>query len=235
MKNAQKYTKFFAELCKTLSPFSSEFLALSDFIEIFDILQAKHALAKRMDAKLPQLSKKLKADLKTAYHPTLYLKNLEDGRFTMPNNIALSEQQRVMVISGPNAGGKSIALKTIGLQMLMLYSGLFVPCDEESEFGAFNKIFTDIGDNQSIEDELSTYSHKLKSMTHILKHAHKSSLVLIDEFGSGTDPSLGGAVAEVFLEEVYKRKSFVLLTTHYNNIKIKADSLPEAINASMQF
>jgi DNA mismatch repair protein MutS2 len=227
--------KIFSELCKSLAPFSSALLALSNFVEIFDLMQAKHALAKRMDANLPQISKQLVADLKTAYHPTLYLKNLDDGRFTMPNNICLTEDKRVMVISGPNAGGKSIALKTIGLQMLMLYSGLFVPCDAESQFGSFDKIFTDIGDNQSIEDELSTYSHKLKSMTHILQNSSKSSIVLIDEFGSGTDPSLGGAIAEVFLEEVYKRKSFVLLTTHYNNIKIKADTLPEAMNASMQF
>jgi DNA mismatch repair protein MutS2 len=227
--------KIFSELCKYIAPYSSALLALTLFIETFDLFQAKHALAKRMDGQLPLIGKKLIADLKNAYHPTLYLKNLEDGRYTVPNNISLSESTRVMVISGPNAGGKSIALKTIGLQLLMLYSGLFVPCDASSQFGSFHKIFTDIGDNQSIEDELSTYSHKLKSMTHILKHAGKSSLVLIDEFGSGTDPSLGGAVAEVFLEEVYKRKSFVLLTTHYNNIKIKADTLPEATNASMQF
>lgn len=227
--------KIISGLCKEISPFSFALLALSEFVEIFDLMQAKHALAKRLDGNLPRISKKLVADLKSAYHPTLYLKNLDDGRFTMPNHICLTPDKRVMIISGPNAGGKSIALKTIGLQMLMLYSGLFVPCDAESEFGAFDKIFTDIGDNQSIEDELSTYSHKLKSMTHILKHSSKSSMVLIDEFGSGTDPSLGGAIAEVFLEEVYSRKSFVLLTTHYNNIKIKADTLPEAINASMQF
>lgn len=227
--------KIFAELCKALRPFNYALKALSVFITTFDLLSAKHSLSKRLDAQMPTISHNLVVDIKQAYHPTLYLKNLEDGRQTVPNNISLTPEKRVMVISGPNAGGKSIALKTIGLQVLMLYSGLFIPCDVQSEVGNFSTIFTDIGDNQSIEDELSTYSHKLKSMSHILSYANKSSIVLIDEFGSGTDPSLGGAIAEVFLEEVYRKKSFVLLTTHYNNIKLKANALEEANNASMQF
>lgn len=227
--------KIFSELCKALQPYNHALKSLSVFITTFDLLSAKHSLSKRLDAQLPILSHKLVVDIKQAYHPTLYLKNLEDGRQTVPNNISLTPEKRVMVISGPNAGGKSIALKTIGLQVLMLYSGLFIPCDAQSEVGNFTKIFTDIGDNQSIEDELSTYSHKLKSMSHILSHANKSSIVLIDEFGSGTDPSLGGAIAEVFLEEVYRKKAFILLTTHYNNIKLKANALDEANNASMQF
>ena len=227
--------KIFSELCKALQPYNHALKSLSVFITTFDLLSAKHSLSKRLDAQLPILSHKLVVDIKQAYHPTLYLKNLEDGRQTVPNNISLTPEKRVMVISGPNAGGKSIALKTIGLQVLMLYSGLFIPCEAQSEVGNFTKIFTDIGDNQSIEDELSTYSHKLKSMSHILSHANKSSIVLIDEFGSGTDPSLGGAIAEVFLEEVYRKKAFILLTTHYNNIKLKANALDEANNASMQF
>lgn len=227
--------RIMAELCKVIAPFAADFIDLSAFTAKFDLLNAKYKLSQRLDASLPKLTQNSSFQLKRAYHPTLYLKNLEEGRKTIANNISLSKEKRVMIISGPNAGGKSIALKTIGLSILMLYSGLFIPCDEESEVGNFKQIFSDIGDNQSIEDELSTYSHKLQIMSKILSTTDKNTLVLIDEFGSGSDPDLGGAIAEVFLEEVYNKGSFVALTTHYNNIKLKADKLPEAFNASMEY
>jgi DNA mismatch repair protein MutS2 len=139
------------------------------------------------------------------------------------------------VISGPNAGGKSVTLKTIGLLQLMLQSGLLVPVDPNSKMCLFQQVLTDIGDNQSIENELSTYSYRLKRMKHFLEVSNKRTLLLLDEFGTGSDPELGGALAEVFFEELYNRKSFGVITTHYANIKLKADQLKNAINGCMLF
>jgi DNA mismatch repair protein MutS2 len=139
------------------------------------------------------------------------------------------------VISGPNAGGKSITLKTVGLLQLMLQSGILIPLDPYSEVCFFDKILTDIGDNQSIENHLSTYSYRLKKMNQFLKKCNKNTLFLIDEFGTGSDPELGGALAETFLEIFYERESFGIITTHYANLKLLANELPYATNANMQF
>ena len=140
-----------------------------------------------------------------------------------------------MVISGPNAGGKSITLKTIGLLQLMFQSGFLVPVSEQSHMCVFDKILTDIGDNQSIENELSTYSYRLKNMQKFLKKCDEETLFLIDEFGTGSDPELGGALAEIFLEVFYERKSLGAITTHYSNLKLLANELPNMVNANMEF
>ena len=140
-----------------------------------------------------------------------------------------------MVISGPNAGGKSITLKTVGLIQLMFQSGFLVPVSEQSHMCVFDKILTDIGDNQSIENELSTYSYRLKNMQKFLKKCDKETLFLIDEFGTGSDPELGGALAEIFLEVFYERKSLGAITTHYSNLKLLANELPNMVNANMEF
>jgi len=147
----------------------------------------------------------------------------------------LDHEQRLLIISGPNAGGKSITLKTIGLVQMMLQSGLLVPVNERSEMGIFHRIFADIGDSQSIEYELSTYSSRLTKMKYFLEFADKRTLVLIDEFGTGTDPELGGAVAEAILEELAQRKTLGVITTHYTNIKLAAERLQGVQNASMLF
>ena len=170
-----------------------------------------------------------------AYHPVLFLNNKRREEKTIPQSLELNEKCRIIIISGPNAGGKSITLKTIGLLQIMFQSGVLVPVKEESQFGFFNQIFTDIGDNQSIENHLSTYSYRLKQMSYFLKQADDKTLLLVDEFGTGSDPELGGALAEVFFEEFYERNSFGVFTTHYTNIKLSAESLPEAINACMLF
>ena len=154
---------------------------------------------------------------------------------TFPQTILLQEDKRIIVISGPNAGGKSITLKTVGLLQLMVQSGILVPLDPQSEFCFFEKILTDIGDNQSIENQLSTYSYRLKKMNQFLKKCKENSLFLIDEFGTGSDPELGGALAEIFLEVFYERKAFGVITTHYANLKLLASELPHATNANMQF
>ncbi|HEY0091546.1 MAG TPA: DNA mismatch repair protein MutS, partial [Flavobacterium sp.] len=137
--------------------------------------------------------------------------------------------------SGPNAGGKTISLKTVGLLQLMLQCGMLIPVHERSETFLFDRILTDIGDNQSIENHLSTYSYRLKNMNYFLKKCNKNTLFLIDEFGTGSDPELGGALAEIFLEEFYHREAFGIITTHYSNLKILANELPYAINANMLF
>jgi DNA mismatch repair protein MutS2 len=153
----------------------------------------------------------------------------------MPLNLTLNAKQRLLVISGPNAGGKTIALKTVGLLQLMLQSGLLIPVKENSSFCFFEKILIDIGDTQSIENELSTYSAKLKSMTEILSSINESSLVLMDEFGSGTDPELGGAIAEAVLESLVNSQTRGIITSHFSNVKILAEKLEGSFNGCMLF
>jgi DNA mismatch repair protein MutS2 len=163
------------------------------------------------------------------------LNNKSKGEKTFPQTIELTNENRIIVISGPNAGGKTISLKTVGLLQLMLQSGLLIPVHERSETFLFDRILTDIGDNQSIENHLSTYSYRLKNMNYFLKKCNAKTLFLIDEFGTGSDPELGGALAETFLEEFYHREAFGIITTHYSNLKILANELPFASNANMLF
>ena len=205
------------------------------FLEYIDFTQAKAKYALEINGILPLLNNDNIINLVDAYHPLLYLNNKRKNEKTIPQSLKLDRNCRIIIISGPNAGGKSITLKTIGLLQLMIQSGVLVPVHPTSEFGFFTQIFTDIGDNQSIENHLSTYSYRLKQMSYFLKNADENSLLLVDEFGTGSDPELGGALAEVFFEEFYDRKSFGVFTTHYTNIKLSAESLPEAINACMLF
>jgi len=168
-------------------------------------------------------------------HPILWRKNNAQKIETISQSIELNEKQQIIVISGPNAGGKSITLKTIGLLQLMLQSGILIPVDERSQTYVFDSILTDIGDNQSIENQLSTYSYRLKNMRNFLRTCNESTLFLIDEFGTGSDPELGGALAEIFLEEFYEKKAFGIITTHYSNLKVLANELENVTNANMQF
>lgn len=205
------------------------------FLEYIDFTQAKANYAFLINGILPQLSENRIIKLVDAYHPVLFLNNKRKAQKTIPQSLEINEDCRIIIISGPNAGGKSITLKTIGLLQIMIQSGVLVPVKDQSQFGFFNQIFTDIGDNQSIENHLSTYSYRLKQMSYFLKNADDKTLLLVDEFGTGSDPELGGALAEVFFEEFYERNSFGVFTTHYTNIKLSAESLPEAINACMLF
>ena len=201
----------------------------------FDFIQAKARLAADMDALLPELEDEPVIDVRKAFHPLLMLQNRRAGRPTFPQSLRMDKDSRMLVISGPNAGGKSITLKTVGLLQVMLQSGLLVPVAQGSKMSFFHAVLTDIGDNQSIENQLSTYSYRLKRMKHFLDVANRRSLVLLDEFGTGSDPDLGGALAEVFFEELYNRKSFGVITTHYGNIKLKAAQLRNARNGCMLF
>jgi DNA mismatch repair protein MutS2 len=200
-----------------------------------DILNAKARLANQLNGNLPALSKESELNLIDAFHPILWITNQKTGNKTHPQTLRMNKHARMLVISGPNAGGKSITLKTVGLIQVMLQSGLLVPVHPNSTMCIFQQILTDIGDNQSIENQLSTYSYRLKRMKQFLEVSNRRTLLLLDEFGTGSDPELGGALAEVFFEELYKKKSFGVITTHYGNIKLKAAELQNAINGSMLF
>ncbi|WP_044397667.1 DNA mismatch repair protein MutS [Lacinutrix sp. Hel_I_90] len=226
-------------ILKEVTNFLREFLPLianyQEFLTEIDVIAAKAKYAKSMNAILPEISDEKHLFLRDAYHPLLYLTNLKNKEKTFPQTIELNKTSRIIVISGPNAGGKSITLKTVGLLQLMLQSGMLIPVHERSIVSVFDRILTDIGDNQSIENHLSTYSYRLKQMNYFLKKCNKNTLFLIDEFGTGSDPELGGALAETFLEEFYARDAFGIITTHYANLKMLANEKDDMINANMMF
>jgi DNA mismatch repair protein MutS2 len=200
-----------------------------------DFINAKIKLSLELDADLPAIGEQPHIELVDAYHPVLLLNNKRAGLKTEPQSLKMDKFGRMLVISGPNAGGKSITLKTVGLLQVMLQSGLLVPVNPNSKMSFFQQVLTDIGDNQSIENQLSTYSYRLKRMKHFLEVSNRRTLLLLDEFGTGSDPELGGALAEVFFEALYNKKSFGVITTHYSNIKLKAANLKNAMNGCMLF
>ncbi len=223
------------QLTDTLRPYAPQLENQQNYLTTIDVIFAKARYADSVNATLPTITNQRRLYLKNAYHPILLTTNNKAKKKTYPQTIELHQENRIIVISGPNAGGKSITLKTVGLLQLMLQSGILIPVDTQSEFFIFTKILTDIGDNQSIENHLSTYSYRLKTMNRFLKKCDKNTLFLIDEFGTGSDPELGGALAETFLEVFYQRKAFGIITTHYTNLKLLASELPFATNANMQF
>ena len=230
------------EIKKILSQLTDYFRPHLDLIKTYqqyliqiDTFYARARYAKEINALLPIFTKDQELWLKNAYHPLLYHSHKLEDKKTYPQEIYLNTESRIIVISGPNAGGKSITLKTVGLLQLMIQSGLLIPVHEKSRVCWFDSILTDIGDNQSIENHLSTYSYRLKNMKGFLKKCDDKTLFLIDEFGTGSDPELGGALAEVILEDFYARNSFGLITTHYSNLKLLADEQPAMVNANMQF
>ena len=227
--------KILNALTNDIRPQRNVLISAQEYLKTVDLIAAKAKYALEMNAVLPKINEERKMLLKDAFHPLLYLTNKVKGDPTYPQTIALENDNRIIVISGPNAGGKSITLKTIGLLQLMLQSGMLIPVHERSEVVLFEKILTDIGDNQSIENHLSTYSYRLKNMNSFLKKCNDKTLFLIDEFGTGTDPELGGALAETFLEIFYERAAFGVITTHYANLKMLANELPHMSNANMLF
>lgn len=231
----QEIVKVLRALADEIRPFVSLLNAYVDFLVHMDVIGAKAKYANSIEALLPKITKSRKLFLKNAFHPILWKKNKTQGITTIPQTIHLNDAQQIIVISGPNAGGKSITLKTIGLLQVMLQSGLLIPVHERSETTLFDTILTDIGDNQSIENQLSTYSYRLKNMRYFLRKCDDNTLFLIDEFGTGSDPELGGALAEIFLEEFYEKRAFGIITTHYANLKVLANELDNVTNANMQF
>lgn len=223
------------QLTKVISEFAPLIQAYQKSLVQFDFLNAKCKLALEMKAILPGLNRKVDFEWVEAFHPILRKNNSLLGKETKPQRVMMNGNNRMLVISGPNAGGKSITLKTIGLLQLMLQSGLLIPVHENSKVCFFQQILSDIGDNQSIENELSTYSYRLQRMNQFLNVSNHRTLLLLDEFGTGSDPELGGALAEVFFEEIYNKSAFGVITTHYGNIKLKANVLKNAVNGCMLF
>ena len=200
-----------------------------------DLIQAKARLAVELQAIKPELNRERVLEVRNARHPLLYLINKEAKKETIPLSFRLSIADRILVISGPNAGGKSVALKTAGLIQLMLQNGMLVPMDEGSTMGVFQQVFVDLGDEQSLENDLSTYSSRLLNMRYFLEHANNKTLVLIDEFGSGTDPRFGGAIAEAILEDLNGRHCYGVITTHYSNLKVFVSENRGLLNGNMAF
>ena len=231
----EEVIRILKEVTNFMRPFLTLLENYQSFLIDIDVISAKAKYAKSMNAILPGFSEDKSMLLRDAYHPLLYLNNLENKVKTFPQTIELKNDSRIIVISGPNAGGKSITLKTVGLLQVMIQSGLLIPVHERSKVCLFDRILSDIGDNQSIENHLSTYSYRLKQMNYFLKKCNKNTLFLIDEFGTGSDPELGGALAETFLEEFYHREAYGIITTHYSNLKILANELPFMLNANMLF
>ena len=231
----EEITKILKYLTDRIRPYLSLIIEYQEFLSDIDVTAAKAKYAVKINAILPTITDERRVFFKDAFHPILYLNNKENKLVTYPQTIELDSNNRIIVISGPNAGGKTISLKTVGLLQLMLQSGMLIPVHERSETFLFDRILTDIGDNQSIENHLSTYSYRLKNMNYFLKKCNNKTLFLIDEFGTGSDPELGGALAEIFLEEFYHREAFGIITTHYSNLKILANELPFAMNANMLF
>ena len=231
----QEIIKILKHVTNLLRPHHALLIAYQNFLSDVDIISGKARYANKINAILPEIVDEKIIQFREGYHPILFLNNKEKNKVTFPQNIDLTEEKRIIVISGPNAGGKSITLKTVGLLQLMLQSGMLIPVHERSKTSLFDRILTDIGDNQSIENHLSTYSYRLKNMNYFLKKCNNRTLFLIDEFGTGSDPELGGALAEVFLEEFYDREAFGIITTHYAKLKILANELPNAVNANMMF
>lgn len=230
------------EVFKLLRSLTDELRAHKDLVKGYntflcklDFTRAKAKFAVELNCILPEISSQPELHLIKAYHPVLLLKNKKNGKKTEPITLRLDKQQRILIISGPNAGGKSITLKTAGLLQLMLQSGMPVPLQEGSRMGLFQHLFTDIGDSQSIEYELSTYSSRLLKAKYFLTAANRRSLILIDELGTGSDPDLGGAIAEAIMEELLDRNATCLVTTHYTNIKMLAENRKGIVNACMQF
>ena len=234
-EESEEIVRILKELTNFIRPFLPLLEEYQEFLIAIDVISAKAKYAKSMNAILPEITDERNMYLRDAFHPLLYLTNLEKNEKTFPQTIALKQNSRIIVISGPNAGGKSITLKTVGLLQTMLQSGLLIPVHERSKVCLFDRIISDIGDNQSIENHLSTYSYRLKQMNYFLKKCNKNTLFLIDEFGTGSDPELGGALAETFLEEFYNREAFGIITTHYSNLKLLANELPYMENANMLF
>ena len=231
----EEITRILKKLSNDIRPFLVLLKQYQEFLSDIDVIAAKAKYANKINAVLPTITTEKVLYFRDAFHPILFLNNLEKKEKTFPQTIELNPESRIIVISGPNAGGKTISLKTVGLLQLMLQSGILIPVHERSKTFLFDRILTDIGDNQSIENHLSTYSYRLKNMNYFLKKCNAKTLFLIDEFGTGSDPELGGALAETFLEEFYQKGSYGVITTHYTNLKMLADELPFASNANMLF
>ena len=223
------------ELTGNISAYASLLTAYHVVLGEYDLIRAKAKLAVDINGEYPVVQDKAQVHLVSAYHPLLFLYNKKTNKPTIPVSLTLDESKRILVISGPNAGGKTVTMKTIGLLQMMVQGGLLVPVHPSSQFGVFKQLMIHIGDTQSIEFELSTYSSHLIHMKYFMENANGKTLFFIDELGSGSDPNLGGAFAEVILKELLKKHAYGVVTTHYLNLKVMAGKTPGIINGAMAF
>lgn len=234
-EESREVYRILRELTARLAGYSPLLSAYHTVLGEYDFVRGKAKLAMMIQGNLPRVIDKAHVHLSQAYHPLLFLYNQKSQKPVYPVDVTLNEKTRILLISGPNAGGKTVTLKTIGLLQLMLQSGLLVPVHPDSEMGIFRQLMIHIGDTQSLEFELSTYSSHLRNMKHFMENANGKTLFFIDELGSGSDPHLGGAFAEVILEELVRKHSLGIVTTHYLNLKIMANKTPGIMNGAMAF
>lgn len=227
--------RILVQATKDLSEFSEQLASYYHLCGIYDYIRAKALLALDMDGNMPRLSPHPGIQLIKACHPLLLLHNKHTNKATIPLNLTLDRQNRILIISGPNAGGKTVSMKTAGLLQLMAQAGLLIPADENSEIGIFKQVMVQIGDTQSIEHELSTYSAHLQDMKHFMQFANGKTLFFIDELGSGSDPNLGGAFAEAIVEDLARKHALGIITTHYLNLKVMAGKVGGIFNGAMAF
>ena len=223
------------EFSNLLRPSIPDVLLSYEFLAEIDFIRAKALFSEQITGLKPAFENKQVLDWTMAVHPLLQLSLAKHGKKVVPLDIELNEKQRILIISGPNAGGKSVCLKTVGLLQYMLQCGLLIPMHERSHAGIFSNIFIDIGDEQSIEDDLSTYSSHLTNMKIMMKSCNERSLILIDEFGGGTEPQIGGAIAEAVLKRFNQKQTFGVITTHYQNLKHFAEDHEGVVNGAMLY
>lgn len=231
----REINRILVALTDVLRPHVPDLLRAVNFLAVIDFLRAKALFAQQINAINPKFVERPTLDWRSAKNPILFLNFQKQGKQVVPLNIALQDKTRILIISGPNAGGKSVALKTVGLIQYMYQCGLLIPVNEESTIGLFKNILIDIGDEQSLENDLSTYSSHLTNMKVFLKKADKQTLFLIDEFGTGTEPGLGGAIAEAILEKLAVSGALGVINTHYTNLKLFAGKTPGLLNGAMRF
>jgi DNA mismatch repair protein MutS2 len=234
-QESREVYRILRELTARLSAHASLLTGYHNIVGEYDFIRAKAKLGIDMNAEYPVVTDKALVHFVNAYHPLLYLYNKKAGKPVMPVSLTLDEKNRILVISGPNAGGKTVTLKTVGLIQMMAQSGLLVPVHPSSQLGIFKQLMIHIGDTQSLEFELSTYSAHLKNMKYFMDNANGKTLFFIDELGSGSDPNLGGAFAEVIMEELARKHSYGIVTTHYLNLKVMANKVPGIMNGAMAF
>jgi len=231
----REIVKILTEFTDTIRPMVPDILQSYEFLADIDFIRAKALFAEQINAIRPEMENKQQIDWIRAIHPLLYLSHQKQNKEVVPLDIMLTGEKRLLLISGPNAGGKSVCLKTVGLLQYMLQCGLLIPVYERSRTGIFSKIFIDIGDEQSIENDLSTYSSHLINMKFFVKNCDKRTIILIDEFGGGTEPQIGGAIAEALLDRFNRNESYGVITTHYQNLKHFAEDTPGIVNGAMLY
>ena len=227
--------KILTEFTNIVRPMVPDILQSYEFMADIDFIRAKALFAEQVKGIKPIVENKQQVDWARAVHPLLYLSLQKQNKQVIPLDITLSEEKRLLIISGPNAGGKSVCLKTVGLLQYMMQCGLLIPLHESSRTGIFSSIFIDIGDEQSIENDLSTYSSHLTNMKYFVRNCDEKTIILIDEFGSGTEPQIGGAIAEALLDRFNRNRSFGVITTHYQNLKHFAEDTEGIVNGAMLY